>query len=39
MASAAPRPHSPPMPIPYSRRSTSSTVKFGANAHAKPTAL
>ena len=37
MASAAPSPHSPPMPMPYSSRRMISTVKFGANAHRKPT--
>ncbi|CNO99351.1 Uncharacterised protein [Mycobacterium tuberculosis] len=37
MASAAPNPHSPPMPMPYNTRRITKMVKFGANAHKNPT--
>lgn len=39
MASVASGPHSSPIPMPLSRRSTSSTVKFGANAQRNPTTV
>ena len=34
MVSEAPTPHSPPMAMPKSARSTSSTVRFGENPEA-----